>query len=87
MVWASALTSSSGRQVRTSAVMISVTGADNRSAPRAGSARTTSRSLTIPLTPRPSSLTTTAPMLCSASTDSNSATFAELPRVTTALPL
>ena len=50
--------------------------------------RTTSRSLTIPATRSPSSLTTRAPTLCSASSATSSRTVASGPMVTTVwLPL
>src|SRR5215204_4017373 len=80
-------TSSSGVQVRTSAVMIEETGASSRLAPRSCICRTTSRSETMPPMLSPSSETTSAPMLCSASAARSCRTVASGRTVETVLPL
>src|SRR5215207_108923 len=87
MVARRAETSSSRVQVRTSAVMMDETGASSRAAPRSCICRTTSRSETMPRIVSPSSETTSAPKLCSASAASSWRTVASGRTVDTALPL
>ena len=87
MVCISSVRPSSPAQVRTSAVMMELTAWSSTVASWCRR-RTTSRSLTIPATRSPSSLTTSAPTLCSASSATSSRTVASGPMVTTAwLPL
>ncbi|MDT4881165.1 hypothetical protein FQZ97_1169920 [compost metagenome] len=74
--------SSSGEQVRTSAVMIAETTL-LITVPSLCRCRTTSRSETMPSSVAPSALTTTAPMLCSARVASSSRTPASGRMVTT----
>ena len=66
--------------------MIDATAAASTSGPSLARWRTTSRSLTMPSMTRPSELTTTAPMLCSASRSTSACTVAAGAMVMTPVP-
>src|SRR3712207_2771902 len=87
IVRASSSTPAPGTQVCTCAVITLETGSASRPAPRSCSARTTSRSETIPSTLRPSPETTRAPTPCSASSASAVRTLAGASTVATPVPL